>query len=69
MKFRTIDTFLGKPVEYWVELDKYIEGNKYDWLVEENAKMRLELQRLYAIEIKYKFALDVMKKLKLDILE
>ena len=47
------DIFLGKPIEYWLELEHYNKENMYEELISENAKMRMELGRLYIVEYKY----------------
>ena len=41
-----IDTFMGKPIKYWIELDSYAKGNMYEKLVEKICELEAEVKRL-----------------------
>ena len=58
---------LGKPLSYWIELDRIAKTNMYEELITENAKMRVELSRLYSVERKYVALIDSMKKLGMEV--
>lgn len=44
-----INSFLGRPISYWIELDSYAKANMYDKLIERNVSLD---SRVLALEAK-----------------
>jgi len=63
-----IDTFMGKPIKYWIELDSYAKENMYDKLVEKICELEAEVnewKEIAAIHIRNENNLEAeIKKLE-----
>ena len=46
MDIKEINSFMGKPIEYWVELDAYVKENMYDKLIEANVILKARIKEL-----------------------